>query len=29
MEGPFNEYPGYNSHDASAKALFRKHSRLR
>ena len=23
MEGPFNEYPGYNSHDASAKALFR------
>jgi UbiD family decarboxylase len=22
MEGPFNEYPGYNSHDASPKALF-------
>ena len=22
MEGPFNEYPGYNSHEASAKALF-------
>jgi UbiD family decarboxylase len=23
MEGPFNEYPGYNSHEASPKALFR------
>jgi len=22
MEGPFNEYPGYNSHEASPKALF-------